>query len=86
VGTFRPKSFSWLAPYRLTKAHTGTAAVFVNEFDAGVFKGASNDLKGGTPRLCHSRLELMNGHLAYTRSRCKILLIPCEKTSRCPAL
>jgi hypothetical protein len=45
------KLFSWLVFHRLAKAHTGTAAVFVDELHAGVLEGASNDVEGGAPRL-----------------------------------
>ena len=81
-----PGSFSRLLSCRLTKAHAGTPAVFVDEFDAGVLESTPNDFEGGAARLSRSRLKLMDRHLAYTRGRCEILLAPFEKTPRCPAL
>jgi hypothetical protein len=61
-----PKSFSWLVSRRLPKAQTGAAAVFVDEFHAGVLEGASNDIKGGAPRLCHSKVSTIRAsHAAH---------------------
>jgi hypothetical protein len=67
LGSHPAKLFSWLVFHRLTKAHTGTAAVFVDELHAGVLEGASNDIKGRAPRLCQSCLWLANGHLQTAR-------------------
>jgi hypothetical protein len=83
----RASSFSsWQFFFGLTEPHAGTAAVFIDEVDAGVLESTPNDIEGGAPRLRRSCLQLVHCWLAYTRFRRKILLVPSEKTARCPAL
>jgi len=46
-----PNSFSRFFFRPLAKAHTRTATVFIDEFDACILEGAPNNGEGGAPRL-----------------------------------
>lgn len=71
--------------WSIAEPHTGTAAVHVNELDAGRFKRAPDHIQRGAPRF-RSAFELANGHHTHTRTIGKLLLRPIEKSPRGAAL
>jgi hypothetical protein len=67
LGSFRKNGR--LSPFlfwRLSKAHTWSATVLVDELDASGFERMTNDVQRCTPRLARARLELMHCHNADT--------------------
>jgi hypothetical protein len=62
---------SWFA-----EAYTGTSAIFIYEFDAGLLEGPSNNLKCRGARLTTFGLELMHGYDTHACLFCKIELAP----------
>jgi hypothetical protein len=70
----------------LSKAHPGTAAVLVDEFDAGSFESLPQNNQGCTSRFGYTGLYLSNRHDTDPGLTGEILLAPIEEAARCPAL
>ena len=70
----------------LPKSYSRTAAVLVDELDAGIFKGPPNDIEGGAPRAARACFQLMDSDDSYTRLSREILLAPVKKPSSRPRL
>ena len=62
---------SWFA-----EACTGTSAIFIYEFDAGLLEGPSNNLKCRRARLTNFGLELMHGYNTHACFFRKLELAP----------
>jgi hypothetical protein len=73
-----PQWFSGLIFCWLSKSNTGTPAVFIDELDAGILKGASYDLKGRASRLAPFLFELVDSHDADVRAISQVLLAPAK--------
>jgi hypothetical protein len=73
-------------PLPFAQSHPGPSAILVDEFDAGAFKGSSNDIKGGATRLTRPSLQLVHGYDSNSGFICKLLLAPSKKSSGCPGL
>jgi hypothetical protein len=61
-----------------SKADTGTAAVLVDEFDAGQFEGSPHNIKCRATRLAPLLFELMDSHDADARAISQVLLAPAK--------
>ena len=70
----------------LSQPHPGTAAVFVDELDAGRFKGAPNDVKRRVTRLTYPSFQLVHSHDAHFRAPREFLLVPTKQSAGCSAL
>jgi hypothetical protein len=75
-----------VAPSRLSQSNTGSAAVFVDEFDAGLLKGASYSLECRTSRFARPGFELVHCYNSDAGCVSKLLLAPPEKPAAGPAL
>jgi hypothetical protein len=53
-------------PLAFAQSDPWAAAVLVDEFDAGGFECAPNDIEGRPTRLTNPRLKLMHSYDAYT--------------------
>jgi hypothetical protein len=62
----------------LSKAHSGATTILVDEFHAGVLKGASYDFKGRATRLGSFLFELVDSHDADARAISQVLLAPAK--------
>lgn len=82
----RPKLVLIFLPLSLSQTDTRSAAVLVDEFHAGGFERASNDIKRSAARLVCAGFELTNGHNANSGTSCKLLLAPIEESSGSPTL
>jgi len=63
---------------RFSKPNARATAVFIDELDAGILKGASYDLKGRASRLAPLLFELMDSHDADARAISQVLLAPAQ--------
>jgi hypothetical protein len=70
----------------LAQPHARSAAVLVDELDAGGFECAPNDIQSCTTRLTNPDLELVHGYNADARRAREILLAPTDQASGGPAL
>ena len=61
---------------RFSKPNTRATAVFIDELDAGILKGAFYDLKGRASRLAPLFFELVDSHDADVRAISQVLLAP----------
>ena len=71
---------------RLTKSDARAAAIFIDELDAGSFKGAAHHSKCSSPRQMALSLELADRHDSYPCAFSEHLLAPIKETARCSAL
>jgi hypothetical protein len=79
-------SFDLLGPLTLAQPHARSAAVLIDQFDAGQFKGPLNDLKSRAARGTLSRFELANRHDPHACLVSQLLLGPIEQAPSGPAL
>jgi len=70
----------------LFKAQPRAATVLINEFDAGGFERALDDIKGRPPRRMSSGLKLPYGYYSHPSSVGEFCLAPVKEPSRRPAL
>jgi hypothetical protein len=86
LGSLRktPPQFSPLG--RLSKAHTRSATICVDEFDAGFLKGTSYNFQGRTTRFARPSFQLMHRYDPDARSISKFLLAPRKEPAACSAL
>jgi hypothetical protein len=72
---------SLLSPPGLPKTNAGSAAIFVDEFDAHGFKASPHNLKRCGTGLMRAGLELTNGHNTDSGLLREFLLAPIEQTT-----
>jgi hypothetical protein len=60
------------------QAHSGTAPVLVDEFNASQFEGSSHNIQCRATRLTSVLFELVDGHDADARAISQVLLAPAE--------
>jgi len=78
--------FGFFWPLTIAKSNTRTAAVLVDELDAGRLERSPNNIECRGPRLTTCSLKLMDGHNADTCFFRELILAPREKATSCPAL
>jgi hypothetical protein len=71
---------------RFPKTKTRSAAILLDEIDAGRFERLANDLQRRPSRFASSGFELMNRDNPDPSRVGKILLAPRQETTRCSAL
>jgi hypothetical protein len=69
-----PRPFSSHFP----KSHANAAAVVLDEFDTGRFKGVTNHDQGRPAGLIYACFQLADGHDPHLSFPCEILLTPVE--------
>ena len=81
-----PLLFGLFQSLPLAQAYTWTAAVFVDELDAGGFKCTPYNFEGGSARLANASFELVHRYDAHARLFSQLLLTPGQEATRSPAL
>jgi hypothetical protein len=79
LGSFRKNVANRFLPFllwRLSKAHTRSAPVLVDELHASFLKGSSDDVKGRPTWSAPLLFELVDGHDGDARSISQVLLAP----------
>ena len=74
------------APALLSQSYTRAPAIFVDELDAGGFKGSLNYIQRGSAGLTCSVFQLMDSNRANPGIFGQILLAPANKSASCSAL
>jgi len=81
-----PTQLSVIFGLVLSQADPGTAAVLVDELDAGGYKSSLNNLESGPARLTQPCLKLMHCHNADACTACQFLLAPLNQAPCCSTL